>query len=359
MTSKERVLLAVSHRQPDRAPVDYAAHPALHRALLEHLGLPPDADMAQVLELDLRGVGPCIKSEATPVRYADPTAEVRPDGVLLDLWGVGFKRTTTPTGEYIDLAYAPLAGIESDDAILAHPMMSPDDWDYANVGPDAQAQSSFAVWAHCRGTFEISWFIRGLDGFLTDLAIAPGRACALMDRVQEPLLERLRRILDAGGGAIDMVEYNDDVGGQKGLVMSPDMWRKHLKPRIGRVFDLIRGYGKVVRYHSCGGVRGILPDLIDLGLQVLNPVQPLATGMEPVALKRDFGRHITLHGGIDMQHLLPRESASRVRDEVRRLADKLGRDGGWIACSSHSLQPDTPPANVVTMYEVLLGRALK
>lgn len=359
MTSKERVLLAVNHRQPDRPPVDYAAHPALHRALLAHLGLPPDTNVAQLLELDLCGVGPRVRSEATPVRYADPTATVTPDGILLDLWGVGFKRTTTPTGEYIDLARSPLAGIESDDPILAHPMMDPDDWDYSNVGPDAHSQSRFAVWAHCRGTFEISWFIRGLDGFLTDLAIEPRRACALMDRVQEPLLERLRRILDAGGDSIDMVEYNDDVGGQSGLMMSPAMWREYLKPRIGRVFEMIRDRGKIVRYHSCGGVRDIMPDLVDLGLQVLNPVQPLAAGMEPTALKRDFGRHITLHGAIDMQNLLPREPASRVADEVRRLADVLGRDGGWIACSSHSLQPDTPPQNVVAMYEVLLGRPLK
>jgi len=155
-----------------------------------------------------------------------------------------------------------------------------------------------------------------------------------------------------------MAEYNDDVGIQSGLMMSPEMWRKYLKPRVAEMFDLIRSCGKRVRYHSCGGVRDIIPDLIDIGLEVLNPFQPLAAGMEPVALKRDFGKHLTFHGGIDMQELLPHATVQQVRDETQRLLDILNQDGGWIACSSHNLQPDTPPENIVAMYEVLLGREL-
>ena len=155
-----------------------------------------------------------------------------------------------------------------------------------------------------------------------------------------------------------MAEYNDDVGIQSGLMMSPEMWRKYLKPRVAEMFDLIRSFGKRVRYHSCGGVRDIIPDLIDIGLETLNPFQPLATGMEPVALKRDFGKDLTFHGGIDMQELLPNASVQQVRDETQRLLDILNEDGGWIACSSHNLQPDTPPENIVAMYEVLLGREL-
>ena len=128
--------------------------------------------------------------------------------------------------------------------------------------------------------------------------------------------------------------------------------------RVAEMFELIRSFGKRVRYHSCGGVRDILPDLIDIGLEVLTPFQPLARGMEPLALKRDFGRHITFHGGIDMQELLPHGTVQQVRDETRRLLDALNDGGGWIACSSHNLQPDTPPGNIVAMYEVLLGRSL-
>ena len=359
MTSKERVLTAVAHRQPDRVPVDYGAHAQVNLALRGHLGLGDDADLLRVLGTDLRGVAPAIKQQASPVCYADPTQAVTDDGFYVDLWGVGFRRAETPTGEYVDLAYHPLRAATTLAEIEAHPLMEPDDWDYGPVRPAAEAQAEWAVWAHCRGTFEISWFIRGLDAFMTDLALEPKQACRLMDRVQERLEERLRRILEAGGDAVDIAEYNDDVGMQDGLLMSPDMWRRYLKPRLGRMFSLIRSAGKHVRYHSCGGVRDILPDLIDLGLDILTPFQPLAAGMEPLALKRDFGRHLTLHGGVDMQDLLPHASREQVVDEVKRLMDVLSEDGGWIACSSHNLQPDTPPGNIVAMYETLLGHALK
>lgn len=147
--------------------------------------------------------------------------------------------------------------------------MDPDDWDYSGIRAAARSCAEWCTWCHCRGTFEISWFIRGMDGFMMDLAADPARACGLMDRVQERQ-ERLRRILEAGGDADDMAEYNDDVGIQSGLMMSPEMWRKYLKPRVAEIFDLIIDpTAKIVRYHSCGGVRDILPDLIDIGLQGL------------------------------------------------------------------------------------------
>jgi uroporphyrinogen decarboxylase len=359
MTSKERVLCAVKHRQPDRAPVDFGAHGQVHVALRKYLGLAEDANLHALFGVDLAGVGPGIKRQASPVCYADPTREVTEDGLYIDLWGVGFRRAQTPTGEYIDIAHHPLRGPKGMADIESHTYMDPDDWDYSGIGAAAENLSEYAVCVHSRGTFEIGWFIRGMDDLMLDLALEPAKACALLDRVQEPLMERLGRILEAGGDAVDIAEYNDDVGTQNGLMMSPEMWRKYLKPRIAEVFALIRSHDKHVRYHSCGGVRDILPDLIDIGLEILNPVQPLARGMEPVALKRDFGRHLTFHGGIDMQEFLPHATVQQVRDGTRRLIDVLGHGGGWIACASHNLQPDTPPENIVAMYETLLGRPIR
>ncbi len=358
MTSKERVLTAINHQQPDRVPVDFGAHPLVYDQLRKYLGLPGDANLHALFEVDMGGAGPGIKWQASPVCYADPTIEVTEDGLYIDLWGVGFRRAVTPTGEYIDIAFHPLAGLRDISEIESCRRMDPDDWDYSGIRAAAESQAQYAVGAHSRGTFEISWFIRGLDDFMMDLALEPRKACALLDRVQESLKERLRRILEAGGDAIDIAEYNDDVGTQSGLMMSPDMWRKYFKPRTAEMFEVIRSSGKRVRYHSCGGVRDILPDLIDIGLEVLNPFQPLARGMEPVALKRDFGKHLCFHGGIDMQELLPHATPQQVRDETRRLMDVLNDDGGWIACSSHNLQPDTPPENIVAMYETLLGHEI-
>jgi len=358
MTSRERVLAAVAHEATDRPPVDYAAHPALHARLLSHLGLAPDADLPRVLELDLRGVGPRIRRQASPICYADPTREVTDNGLLVDLWGVGFRVTSAPTGDYVDLAHSPLAGEQGDEEIAAHPMMDPNDWDWSSVAADAAGLAEWCVWAHCRGAFEISWLIRGFEDFLSDLVFEPRRACGLLDRVLEPLLDRLGRTLDAAPGAIHMAEYNDDVGGQEGLLISPETWRAHLAPRVGKVFEAIRKRGVIVRYHTCGSVRAILPDLIDLGLEVLNPVQPLARGMDPFDLKREFGGDLTFHGGIDVQEFLPRARPDEVREGVARLRDVLADGGGWIACPSHAMQPDVPCENVVALYETLLGRPL-
>jgi len=356
---RERVLATVAHHETDRPPIDYAAHPALHARVLAYLGLPPETDVARLFEVDLRGVGPGIRRQASPIHYADPTREVSDDGLYVDLWGVGFRVSRTPTGDYVDLARSPLAGDVGDEELDAHPMMDPDDWDWSRVAENARSLQEWCVWAHCRGAFEISWFLRGFEGFLSDLAFEPRRAVKLLDQVLEPLLVRLERTLDTAAGAIHMAEYNDDVGGQEGLLISPDTWREHLRPRIGRVFEAIRRRGVIVRYHTCGSVRAILPDLIDLGLEVLNPVQPLARGMDPFELKREFGRDLTFHGGIDVQEFLPRATSEEVREGVARLRDCLAKDGGWIACSSHAMQPDIPPANVVALYETLLGRPLR
>lgn len=358
MTPKERVLAAINHQQPDRVPVDFGAHPQVCRDLIQYLGLDDTADLLRIFEVDMRGTGPFIKWQASPYCYADPTKRVTDDGLFIDLWGVGFRRAETPTGEYIDIAWYPLANLKSEAELDQHEYMNPDDWDYSLVRAHAEANSDYAVGVHSRGTFEISWFIRGMEGFMSDLASEPSKALGLMDRVQERLKERLRRVLEAGGDAIHIAEYNDDVGTQNGLLMSPQMWRQHFKPRVAEMFDLIRSHGMRVRYHSCGGVRDIIPDLIDIGLEILNPFQPLARGMEPLALKRDFGKHLTFHGGIDMQELLPHGTVQQVREETKRLLDALNVDGGWIACSSHNLQPDTPPQNIVAMYEVLLDKRL-
>lgn len=193
---------------------------------------------------------------------------------------------------------------------------------------------------------------------MLDLALRPDWARAIMDRVQAYLFERTRRILVAGGGRIDMVEYNDDVGSQRGLLLSPSMWRERLKPRMRQFVQLCRSFGAKVRYHSCGGIRPIIPDLIEIGVDVLNPIQTQATDMDPRGLKAEFGSRITLNGGIDTQNLLPYATRRQVYDAVSSLLDDLGRDGGYILAPSHVFQGDVPVENVLAVYAAALGKKL-
>jgi len=358
VNSKERVRCAIDHSQPDRVPIDYHARSEITAALIEHLCVDSEERLREILGVDVRSVGPAfVQPRASDLRYADPTVRVA-DGIYYDIWGVGFQPNQTSVGFYMDLASSPLEGDLSLTELDRYPWPTADMWDYGRIAQDARSYGRYWVWGHSRGIFEISWFLRSFDAFMLDLVDRPELANALMDRVQAYLMDKTRAILDAGDGQIDMIEYNDDVGGQNGLLISPPMWRAFLKPRFAAFIQMCKGYGVKIRYHSCGGVRPIISDLIEIGVDVLNPVQTLAAGMEPVALKWDFGAHLTFDGGVDTQRLLPMAPAGKVREEVQWLIDTLGRDGGYILAPSHALQADVPLANVLAMYETALGHAI-
>jgi len=359
MTSKERVRSVIQHRQPDRVAIDFYARHEVVEKLRQRLNLKPEERLEEPLGVDLRGVGPVFLRETAPLCYADPTVRVTEDGIYCDIWGVGFKPNQTTCGFYMDLALSPLRHVESIKELDRHPWPSNDLWDYSTIADQARANAEHWVWGHSRGIFEISWFLRGFQEFMMDLACDPDLACAIMDHVQAYLMERTQRILDAGRGLVDMIEYNDDVGGQEGLLIAPDTWRRFLKPRMAAFIRMCKGYGVAVRYHSCGGIRPIIPDLIEIGLDVLNPVQSLAAGMEPEGLKRDFGAYLTFNGGIDTQELLPHASTQEVREFTRRLIDVVGRDGGLILAPSHVFQDDVPIENIIAVYETALGQVLR
>ena len=197
--------------------------------------------------------------------------------------------------------------------------------------------------------------MRGMEDFLTDLALNPDFACALMDHIADYLLERTRRILQAGRGGFVICEYNDDVASQRSLFISPGMWREHIKPRVARFCELIHSFGAKVRYHCCGSVYPIIPDLIEIGVEILHPVQPLATDMDPFRLKAEFGAQLCFHGAIDTQALLPNGSVQEVRRHVRKMIDVVGKDGGYILAGSHSIQADVPVENIIAMIEEARG----
>ena len=358
MTSKERVRAAIEHRQPDRVPIDFCARGEVVAKLCERLAVKAGESIEERLGVDLRGAGPRFIGWTDPLCYADPTVEVTDDGVHRDIWGVGFKPNQTSCGFYMDLASSPLRKISSVEELDRHKWPSADLWDYLTIADQARANAAYWVIAHSRGIFEISWFMRGFEEFMMDLASDPDFANAIMDRVQAYLMEKARRILEAGKGHIDMMEYNDDVGGQDGILIAPDTWRRYLKPRMAAFIRMCKPYGVRIRYHSCGGIRPIIPDLIEIGVDVLNPVQALAAGMEPEGLKRDFGKRLTFNGGIDTQDLLPHCAVDEVRRATRRLIDVVGKDGGLVLAPSHVFQDDVPIENIVAVYETALGREL-
>jgi uroporphyrinogen decarboxylase len=357
MNPRERVMAAVEHVQPDRTPYTFDMMPDLSRRLQADLGL-DGAGLRRMFSGDLRGVGPLPGHTASPICYADPTIGVTADGLYRDIWGVDFALVAHATGSYANLARHPLAEANTIPALDLHRYWpSADWWDYGLVKEACLAAAEYATMGHSRGFFEISWFLCGMDNFLASLVLDPPFACAVMDRVLAYLLERMNKLLSAAAGTLVMFHLNDDVGTQNGLMVSPELWRRYIKPRLKLQVDLCKRHQLKVEYHSCGSIRAILPDLIELGIDVINPVQSRAAGMDPFELKREFGAHITLHGGIDEQELLPHGTALEVSDYTRRLVEIVGRNGGLIAAPCHTLQNDTPTENILAMWRVLADTA--
>jgi len=176
--------------------------------------------------------------------------------------GVGFVKKETSVSANIQLVFHPLQSIENFKKLEEYPWPTADLWDYSDISLQIEKVKDYAIFAHSRGFFEISWFMRGMDNFMVDLSINPKLVCRLMDKVKKYLINKLVRILEGGRGRIDFVELNDDVDGQNGLLISPEIWRKYIKPRMIEMIDVAHSYGAKIMYHSCGSVRTILPDLI-------------------------------------------------------------------------------------------------
>jgi uroporphyrinogen decarboxylase len=233
----------------------------------------------------------------------------------------------------------------------------PDWWDFTPM-PEVIAQLDEFQEYHLRfrmgSVFETAWQLRGMQELLMDLALNPEIPRYIMERLTDIQLENTRRVLELVGHRLDMLYFYDDVATQNSLMISPSMWRTFVRPCHARLIELAKAYNIPVMYHCDGAIYPLIPELIELGVDLLNPIQTDAKGMAPKRLKEEFGDRLSFHGGIDIIKTLPRGSAEEVRAEVRERIQVLGRNGGYIVASSHHIQADTPLENILAMYELPL-----
>jgi uroporphyrinogen decarboxylase len=175
-----------------------------------------------------------------------------------------------------------------------------------------------------------------------------------MDRLCDVHVENTRRFMQAAAAQVDMVYFYDDVATSQSLLVPPDTWRQLIRPRHARLVEVARRFGAKVMYHCDGAIAPLIPELLDMGIDVLNPIQTDAPGMDPAALKRDFGRRLCFHGGVSIVEVLPKGTPQSVAAEVTRLRELLNTGGGYILASSHHIQADTPIDNILAMYDVKL-----
>lgn len=358
MTHRERTLAAINHRQPDRPPLYVSLTPQVAKMLSEYFGVPYEeaADAMESSRIShmglLTSMGADIVAIAPTVPAKSPTI-ILPDGRIRNEWGM-ILRTA---GIYNEFSEYPLADASTERDILNYPFpdpYAPGRFDLA-VRMMEDYSGKFGVIGDVETMFfEMSWYLTGLEKFLMDLLTEAEYQPVLMDKIMEYIIACGKKLIEMG---VDILWCGDDFGSQKGMIIDPDTWRKVFKPRIKYMFEEFRKIRSDIKiaWHSCGSILPIIPDFIETGLDILNPIQPLAEGMDPVYLKKTYGKDLVFFGGIDVQQLLPFGTPQMIKDEVRRRIEILGKDGGYIIAPAHNIQPDTSVDNVLAFFEAALN----
>jgi uroporphyrinogen decarboxylase len=365
MTPRERVLAALSHREPDRLPMDVGTArftgmvQAAYDCLRGHLGFgAPGAivdRMQQLVDVDERvlealGVDVRAFAQGAPDRGGDIELA---GGRYQDEWGVIRRR---PEGcHYYELERAPLAGAITVADIARYRWPDPADPGIVRGLREKAArlrESGYTVMYNARfNIVHTMQYLRGFEDWYMDLGQDRDLFRCLGQAVTEIMVELNHRALGQIGDLIDVLAFGDDVGLQDRPVCSLPMYREMIRPLHERVVETVRAHTQAkILYHTCGSVYRYIEDFISIGIDALNPVQVCARNMEPERLKREFGGRIAFWGGIDSQHILPHGSAEQVRAEVRRMFGVLGAGGGYVLAAVHNIQPDVSPENVLALF---------
>jgi len=339
MTSRERWLAVLRREKPDRVPTDYWATPEATAKLMNHLGVHAERELYQRLHID-----PPITVSG---RYVGPPSPDR-----CDVFGIEHRDVDYGTGHYSEAVTHPLAQYQSVEEIEAnYTWPSPDWWDYGDVASQLVGWEDYPVRGGGSEPFLIYKNLRGQERAFMDLIEHPEIVHYCLDKLFDLAYQNTVRIYEAIPGRVMISYVAEDMGSQESLLFSPAQIREFLIPRMKRMMDLAHSAGAYVFFHSDGAVRRILPDMIEAGIDVLNPIQWRCSGMEREGLKRDFGDRILFHGGMDNQYTLPFGTVDEVRQEVRDNLRILGAGGGYILAPCHNIQAVSPPENIVAMYE--------
>jgi uroporphyrinogen decarboxylase len=338
MNSRERVLAAVNHEQPDRIPADLWAEPGVWERLRKDLGAASDEGVRQAFDIDIRYVSPV---------YPEDTYT---HGIRQNMWGERWAKTSSVFGLEWEHTHGALQDARSLAELEAFPWPTCDQVDYSGLKDDVRRWEGRAIFYGNADFFERPALVRGLENTLIDCMINPGWVDFLQEKFISFFIEDFHRTMEATAGKIDVFWALTDLGTQHGLFMGKETMERFIFRPLRKFADVVHGAGVKLMFHSCGAVREVIPELIDSGVDILNPIQPAARGMAPDGLKRDFGSRLCFHGGIDIQYLLPIKPADSVRREADRVAHLLGGRGGYVLAPSHNIQLDTPTENIRAMY---------
>ncbi len=380
MNSRDRILTTLDHREPDLVPFDLAGSTwtgianKAYQNLLGHLHLPPEnpawADVIQQivipsnhlldqLHVDTRGLLP-LTSHNWDVY--EKLKEAGPDWEYFDEWNFTHHFPKI-NGNWFSLVKHPMEHLtepDLEDVVQFNWPAAGDKRRIAGLREKAlhyrEMGKIVLLKGLCAGVFEMQQRVRGMSNAMMDPFLYPEFSDKLIGKIADLKIEFWEMALDELADVVDIVAEGDDYGTQESQLIDPDHFRMYYKPHIARVIEAMKRKAPAakVMFHSCGNVRPLIPDFVEMGIDILNPVHITATGMEPIQLKKDFGRDIVFWGGgIDTQKILPSGTKEEVSDNVKRNLEALAPGGGYVFATVHNIQGEVPPQNIITMWETL------
>ena len=375
MTHRQRFLRCVHHEEPDRVLVELGSarctgiHSKAYSQLKSYLGLGEGCELMEPFGVGRRG-SLAVVEEPVRKRFGldlrgivlgqpDAAPEVdMPDGSYRNEWGV--VRRPSPGSHYHEIVCSPLDGDITLEDLVSFPWPDPHDpGRYRALCQDALRASESGQYPVVLNLGDIcvhqSQFCRGFQSWLMDIVAQPGLMHDHLTRITDIRIAIAEEALAKVGDIVDVVETSDDVATQQGMLISPHHYGEFIKPQHKRFFDRVRECTTAkIMYHCCGNVFPILDDLVEIGVDILNPIQITAEGMDTARLKREYGDVLTFMGGIDTQSTLREGSVADVEHEVKRRIDDLAPGGGYIVAAVHNIQPDVPPQNICAMFDTVL-----
>lgn len=358
MNKRERFLKTINREVPDRPPLYVSVTPQVAEKLSKHLDLPYEEPLDSMLStrashmdllakmgVDAVGIAACAPSN-------NPTTALD-NGLIKNEWGMIFK----PMGLYNEFYEFPLDHAQTAKDIENYQFpdpFAPGRWEEAKKTIDKYGKTHGIIADLETTLFETAWYLTGLEKFLMDMMMEAEYIDPLLDEIQFIHTEYGKKMIEMGA---DVLWCGDDFGTQTSLIMDKDTWRRVFKPRIIQMFAEFRKVNPDIKlaWHSCGTLKPLIPEFIEIGLDILNPIQPMAKDMEPELLKKEFGKDLIFFGGICVQDLLPNGTPESIKAEVKRRAKILGEGGGYIIAPAHNIQDDTSVENIMAMFEAAKG----
>lgn len=360
MNSRERFLNTITNQVPDRPPIFATFTPQVAKKLSKYLNVPYEEPLDSMLSTRASHMDLLVKlgNDAVGITTCAPEkfpTKTYKNGLIENEWGIVFK----PMGLYNEFYVFPLANAKTAGEIAKFKFPDP----FAK-GRWTEAEKTIAKYGKTHGIiadlettlFETARYLVGLEKFLMDLMLEAEYIDPLLDKIQEIHTFYGIKMIELGA---DVLWCGDDFGTQQSQIMDMETFRKYFKPRFKKMFLEFKkaNPGIKLAWHSCGAFRPLITDFIEIGLDIVNPIQPMAAGMEPQALKNDFGDDLVFFGGICVQDLLPNKTPAEIRNEIHRRSKILGKNGGYIIAPAHNIQDDTSVENILAFFEGAIDKS--